>query len=423
MPRTRRLHYFLLLALLALLSNGARAQGEEGTDSCVACHSLLPDQLGAPVEGMKRDIHAERGFSCPDCHGGDPTDMDVTSMAPERGFLGKPSNEEIPQSCGRCHSDAAFMRRYNPSLPTNQRERYATSVHGKRLMEGDQKVATCVSCHGVHGIRPGRIADSPVYPVNIPTTCGRCHSNRDYMAGYEIHTDQEELYRRSVHAESLLQKRDLSAPTCATCHDNHGASPPGVTSIAEVCGQCHVNNAKFFVASPHKPAFDGLGLPECEACHGNHEVHRTSDSMLGVDENGLCGRCHGSDTPGYAAAVKMRQTIDQLKEAMRYADGALQRAEKMGMEVSDARYEFHGTEAILIKTRTSIHKFSAAQVSEAAAPGFELTRRTERIAAAALAEALARRANLLFPLGIIVAVMILLALRLRSLERAPTEDK
>ena len=338
-------------------------------------------------------------------------------MDPERGYRGRPSKVEIPDFCGRCHSDPVYMRRFNPSIPTDQRDRYRTSVHAERLAHGDEKVATCTNCHGVHGIRPGRHAGSPVYPANIPATCGGCHSKPEYMAEYDIPTNQEEGYRRSVHGELLLQKRDLSAPTCATCHDNHGAAPPGLTSVTEVCGQCHVNNAALFVASPHKPAFDRLGLPECAACHGNHEVHRTTDAMLSVDGGAMCGRCHEPNTAAHTATEQMRQTIDQLKEAIQYADAALQRAEAVGMEVGDARYEFHAVDGILIQARTGVHRFSPAYVLEVASPGFDLARRTERTAAAALAEALTRRANLLLPLAIIVLLMMLLAKKLRQLER------
>jgi predicted CXXCH cytochrome family protein len=241
------------------------------------------------------------------------------------------------------------------------------------------------------------------------------------MAGYDIPTDQEHDYRRSVHGELLLQKRDLSAPTCVTCHDNHGASPPGLTSIAEICGQCHVTNSALFVASPHKPAFDRLGLTECASCHGNHEILRTSDAMLGVDGDALCVACHDAGSAGFAAAKDMRHTIDRLKDDIALAAAALAQAERMGMEVSGARYDFHGTDAALIKARTAVHRFSAPHLLEVAQPGFELSRRTERVASAAIAEALTRRANLLLPLALIGLVMVLLWLKLRRLEQPSDE--
>ncbi len=301
----------------------------------------MPEALSLPVEGMKGDIHGEKGLSCVDCHGGDATVMDAAaSMSVEKGFRGKPQHADIPNFCGRCHADGAYMRRFNPRLPTDQLQQYWTSVHGQRLQQGDQKVATCVSCHGVHGILPPDRAQSRVFAATVPSTCGHCHADEQYMAEYGIPTDQEEKYTRSVHGELLLVQRDLSAPACNDCHGNHGAFPPGVGSIAEVCGQCHVNNAALFVKSPHKPAFDAQKLPECAACHGNHEIHRASDSMLGSQDDAVCRRCHKPGTPGYDAAAQMREAVERLKAVMAETETMLSKASKMGMEVSDEQYTY-----------------------------------------------------------------------------------
>src|SRR5712691_4651162 len=92
--------FFRMFALgfvvFTMLAGATVVLAEDKTDSCVACHAALPEQLGAPVEGMKQDIHGENGLSCADCHGGDSTDMDMAaSMAPERGFRGKPKRADI----------------------------------------------------------------------------------------------------------------------------------------------------------------------------------------------------------------------------------------------------------------------------------------------------------------------------------------
>ena len=420
MMRSRRsLHGPLasLILIFAMVLVATAAASDEKADSCVDCHETLPDELGAPVEGMKRDVHAEHGLSCVDCHGGDAGDPGMTSMDEELGFRGKPERAEIPNFCGRCHSDPSYMRRFNPTLPTNQRERYQTSVHGKRLADGDDRVATCTSCHGVHGILSGRHIDSPVYPANVPSTCGHCHSNVQYMSPYGLPVQQEKDYRASVHGELLLRKRDLSAPSCSTCHDNHGATPPGATSVADVCGLCHVNNRDFFVASPHKEAFDRLDLPECVVCHGNHQVIRTSDGMLGTDEDSLCHKCHVAGSNGFTAARRMRAAIENLKSAIQTADERLERAAQLGVEVSEAQYEFRAVNAILIKARTAVHKFDSDPVVAAANEGLALCGTTKKIAAEAIEEAKTRRRNLLLPLAVIAVLMVALALKLRQLER------
>ncbi|MFQ5676121.1 MAG: multiheme c-type cytochrome, partial [bacterium] len=143
-------------------------------NTCVSCHLEIGDELALPVEGMKEDVHARQGLSCVDCHGGDPTagqdgDPDA-SMDPAKGYIGAPVRSQIPQFCGRCHSDPNYMRRFNPRVATDQLDRYKTSVHGQRLQQGDAKVATCIDCHGVHGIHGAKDARSSVYPLNIPET-------------------------------------------------------------------------------------------------------------------------------------------------------------------------------------------------------------------------------------------------------------
>ena len=112
-------------------------------DTCVECHAELEDELLAPVHLIDQDAHSRQGLSCADCHGGDPDsdDPDI-SMDWDAGFVGVPERDEIPALCGRCHSDATFIRQYNPGLRIDQEALYATSYHGQLLMEGDDKVAT-----------------------------------------------------------------------------------------------------------------------------------------------------------------------------------------------------------------------------------------------------------------------------------------
>jgi hypothetical protein len=406
------------LAALVCMAAGARGDDAKVTDSCVACHTALGQPYDAPVLAMRNDIHAEKGLSCVHCHGGDATVMDETSMSPEKGFRGKLSARDIPELCGHCHGDEAYMRNFNPAVPTDQLSQYWTSVHGQRLRKGDENVATCVSCHGAHGILPSDRADSPVFAPNVPKTCGRCHSDAAHMAPYGIPTDQQADYLRSVHAEMLLVRRDFSAPACNDCHGNHGAYPPGVASIAGVCGQCHANNAALFLQSPHKRAFDEMDLPECTVCHGNHAIQRASDDMLGGASGAVCPTCHAPGTRALDAAIAMREAIEQLKSAMAGAEGAIARAAAMGMEVGDERYAYNDTvKPRLIKLRTDIHRADPELVRADATEGIAAATASERAAAALITEAQARRRSLFLPLALIVLLMVLLHAKLRQLER------
>ncbi|MGH7894469.1 MAG: cytochrome c3 family protein, partial [Candidatus Binatia bacterium] len=291
---------------------------------------------------------------------------------------------------------------------------YRTSVHGERLAKGDSKVATCVSCHGVHGILPGSDARSPVHKTNVATTCAGCHANAKHMAGYGIPTDQLVKFQRSVHGQALLVARDMAAPTCNSCHGNHGAYPPGVDSVAAVCGQCHVTQKDLFIASPHRPAFDRLGLAECVVCHSNHDIARTSDDMLGVGSVATCVTCHPAESKGYAAAARMRTAVDGLRDAIAGADATLLRASTAGMEVSEPRYALQTARESLVATRNQVHSFDPASVEKTAAEGLAVARSSEQAGVAALAELTGRRWMALIPLAMIAFVAALVFAKIRG---------
>ena len=111
------------------------------TNSCLDCHAALPDPLGVSQEKFSQDIHAQKGLTCVSCHGGDPTSDDPDkAMSRKAGWKGKIDRKQIPQLCGSCHSDPAYIRQFNPSLRTDQLDQYRTSVHGKRLASGDTRL-------------------------------------------------------------------------------------------------------------------------------------------------------------------------------------------------------------------------------------------------------------------------------------------
>src|SRR5215471_14169726 len=196
--------YCLRLLALALVLFACGLSNAQAKNTCLDCHSALPEPLGVTQEKFSQDIHAQKGLTCANCHGGDPASDDPDkAMDRKAGWKGKIDRKQIPQLCGSCHSDPAFMRQFNPSLRTDQLAQYHTSVHGKRLATGDTKVAVCTDCHSVHDLRAPSDPRSTVNPLNAALTCGRCHADSDYMKGYSIPTDQFAKYSTSVHHDAL----------------------------------------------------------------------------------------------------------------------------------------------------------------------------------------------------------------------------
>lgn len=407
----------LILYVLAALLLAVPALAEK-KDTCVSCHRDLDGEAAAPVQGMRQDVHAEYGLSCADCHGGDATQEDMeASMDPRRGYRGAPTAEQIPTFCGTCHADAAYIRRFKPGLRVDQLELYWTSVHGQQHQKGDRKVAQCVSCHGAHGILPGSDPRSPVYPTNVPKTCARCHSDAGLMAGYRIPTDQFDKYRTSVHGRPLLEKGVRGAPACNDCHGNHGAAPPGVSSVSNVCGQCHPVNSELLAQSPHQKPFEEMGVAACESCHGNHGVQHPTDDMLGAGEGSACTPCHERGSKGYQAAEAMRAEIERLKARRDAAEALILRAEQAGMEVSQARFDLNEVGNALTRARASVHAFSLARLKEVVKEGEALAEGVTRKGEQAMAELQFRRKGLGVSLVIILVVAVALFFKIREVDR------
>jgi hypothetical protein len=340
----------------------------------------------------------------------------MDAMSKSAGFRGKIERRQIPALCGRCHSDGAFMRQYNPGLRTDQLTQYQTSVHGKLLAKGDAKVAVCIDCHGVHDLRAPSDAASRVHPLRVAQTCARCHADAAYMKGYSIPTDQFAKYNTSVHHEAMVVRGDLSAPTCTTCHGNHGAAPPGVDSVRNVCSNCHVFQAQMYEKSTHKAAFQSSGLPGCVVCHSNHGVTHPTDARLGTGSEAVCMQCHAPGDRCDKARVEMLAGLTRLSEAIKGADQVVGVAESSGMEVSEARLQQDQARDSLTKARVTIHSFQRALVDQDIQAGLKIAAQDLQAGKDALAERGYRRRGLGFALIFILLTVVGLFLYIRQIE-------
>ncbi len=406
----------LLLPFIALTLANAQAP-KKVINNCATCHAGLDAKNAAIVEGFKKDIHAEMGLTCADCHGGVASLNDIDAMDPGKGFKGKPEPKDIPMFCAKCHADANYMRHYSTKLNVDQFEKYKTSKHGLLLAKGDKKVATCISCHGVHGILAVDNPNAPVYKTNVPETCSHCHSNKSYMAEYGIPTNQYESYTQGVHGIALLQKHTKGAPACNDCHGNHGATPPGIDDIATVCMSCHSFNGDLFNHSPHKDGFKQANLSSCVACHSNHKINHPTDDMVGVGPSGLCAKCHQPNTPGYIAGAKMKRLLDSLQEKELETRNVLAKAKELDMDVSDGEMKIETIRENMIESRTAIHAFSDAHLAEVTVKGFAAASQASKVATDAIYEYKYRRIGFGIATLVITCLALLLWLKIRQIER------
>jgi len=384
-------------------------------DQCYVCHQeedMLPEGFD---DG---DVHVQHGLSCAGCHGGDPaSDDEDVAMSKAKGFVGVPGKRQIAEFCGRCHSSIDFMRSYQPRIPTDQVAQYNTSRHGQKLREGDTNVADCTSCHTSHAIHPASDARSTVYPLHVPTTCNHCHGDAKRMAGYGIPTNQYDKYVGSVHGTALLENQDTGAPACNDCHGNHGAMPPGLTSISQVCGTCHVNNLQYFSATRMAEAFEEEGFHGCEECHGNHAIAHANDDMVGTSGDAVCLDCHEEGDDGWESAAAIREQLRTLTTTYDEAIAKQGEVQRKGMDDVDIEYLLKDAHQSLIQARTLVHTFDPEKVAVKIDEGLAKAKEAVTEADAAVEEFYFRRRGFGLATIFITVLIVALAFKIRQMGR------
>ncbi len=407
----------LAVTLLVVWAAGGSADTRMArleSDQCIKCHKeleMLPQGLS------EDDIHLQLRLSCAGCHGGDASATDEDkAMSSAAGFIGVPSKTEIPEFCGRCHSNIEFMRQFQPRIPTDQVEQYRTSVHGKRLVAGDKKVADCTSCHTAHGILPASDSRSTVHALNVPNMCRKCHGDPDYMKEYGIPTNQFERFARSVHGVALLENQDTGAPACNDCHGNHGAMPPALTSVTQVCGMCHVNNMQYFESSRMAQVWQREDYHGCEECHGNHEVAKTSDDMVGTGDKAVCVTCHSPGDAGFKAAGEIRNLLAKVVGA--YEGAEAQRAEvaRRGIEDEETAFMLKEVHQDIVQARTLVHTFDPARIGEKTEGAFAKATEAQRLLLGQVRDFNTRRWGFGLATLFISVLAIALYLKIRQIE-------
>ncbi|HPS79636.1 MAG TPA: cytochrome c3 family protein [Thermoanaerobaculaceae bacterium] len=263
----------------------AAVAGAQSNNDCVDCHGdrRLTGKKGGREVSMFVDatrfsesMHGK--LECINCH----ADLEGKEL---------PHAEDLqPVDCGTCH-DA-------------EQKQHAKSLHGQALAKGDPLAPRCTSCHGNHDIRAVKDPLSPVAPLNVPGTCGKCHREGAPVA-LQRHLSQDHIlenFSESIHGEGLLRKGLIVAPNCASCHTAHlilphtdPASSIARTNIARTCAVCHAQ-----IEMVHRKIIKGElwekqahVLPACVDCHQPHKVRRLLYDQGMADAD--CLRCHANE--------------------------------------------------------------------------------------------------------------------------------
>src|ERR1022692_4034478 len=278
------LFVFLCLGLVS-----ASAAEKFANSDCLDCH-LDPSttrkvdgktvSLLFPTNSFQKSIHAK--LACVDCHDG-IKDLVHPSKLP-------------PPDCASCHEQAG--------------KDYATSIHGMSHAMGASGAANCWDCHGSHGILPVKDPASPVFKLNLPQTCAKCHSNPGLTREYEIkYPEAASQYMDSIHGRALLKMGLIVAPSCNDCHGVHDIkrsidrdSPINHANVAQTCGKCHVGIEETYNKSIHGQLLakgDQRG-PVCIDCHSAHQIVNPTGKNFKALSDERCGKCHADRLEHYS---------------------------------------------------------------------------------------------------------------------------
>jgi hypothetical protein len=416
--------------------------GDGQSNTCYTCHTAVNDKQHGIAAQWQDSVHGKAGVGCADCHGGDPTSDEITvAMSANAGFIGKPDRNTSVGVCGSCHSDATRMRQYG--LNTDQFTKYYASVHGQRLLVNDTRVAICIDCHGSHGIKKASDPTAAVFPLNVPKLCSTCHSDPKLMASYGIPTNQYAIYQTSIHGKQLLEKQDMRAPTCASCHGSHDAKPPQSGEVAQVCGKCHSATEKLYEESRHSK-LPGVG-PICLTCHGAHDVVLPDESRFfhptqpkydcttchdpttrdlrlqpdrfKLDADRRCDSCHHSSSQLYAQAQGIYTSLQKASAAYTLAESRIKDAAAVGMLVTDAEVQLTEANTSLIQARAAVHTTKLAVIASLADAAAAKSTEVQQLADAKLQENLFRREAMVVVVGIVLFNVAMLYLLKRRIHR------
>ena len=347
-----RARWMLALALVGLLATASRAQvapgGAPQAGNCAVCH-------GKENRLHQTSIHARGGVTCVSCHGGNADALEV-EPAHGQALVSLRDPRAAVEACGKCHSDVERMRAFG--LRTDQLSLYWTSKHGAKLQkDGDPRVATCTSCHGAHDVLAASNPLAPVSKLRQVETCGRCHADSKLMADYGIPANVVDQYRSSVHGKARLEEDNVAAPACTDCHGSHGATPPRLSDVSQVCGHCHSTVQAFYAESAH--ARHGQAAVQCVSCHSNHAVQLPSPAMFLGDEPGHCGSCHADEKDrGRGVAGKLHEDVQKLATTIESADRAVREAGGRGLFLGAEHGYMDQARGLLVRARVMTHSLS-----------------------------------------------------------------
>ena len=215
------------------------------------------------------------------------------------------SPADIPDFCGRCHSNIDYMRHFNPSPRTDQLAEYWTSGHGKQLKATRRSESGHVYFLPRQAARQCRRSDAARHSSGERARLARLpHSTWPRPARSAIPTRRSwrgVYVPRASRFPATNMPSGARASTARPCWTRATSARRPATiataitaprrrksdSVANACGTCHGKIAKLFADTKMRHKFETEGLPGCATCHSNHEIREPIGQFSGHAERRL----------------------------------------------------------------------------------------------------------------------------------------
>ena len=275
--------------------------GNPANETCLACHGnegfAIPGadgqvrQLYVVKDRFGNSVHGKR--TCVECH------KDITEIPHKTGVTRKVSCVTCHEALWeKVKKENKTQENARLGVVAQQIDRFMKSIHARPNKDDQSRTnATCYNCHDPHYVYANGSPERQEWRLNIPNTCGKCHAAEREQYATSVH-GKEVLQKKNPGAaicSDCHTTHDIENPAkdsaklaitqnCGNCHQG---------SLKSYTETYHGQVNKLGYAYTAK----------CFDCHSSHDIQRVDNPTSTVHpDNRLktCQKCHAEASKGFA---------------------------------------------------------------------------------------------------------------------------